>query len=333
MMRSRSAVFFLTSIMMSAQAIAAAERLDCAALSNSMGSEPEGYAEQCASGIPYAYSAPVLPRAPTDIGFTLEIRGQAGVPTRLANSLYDFTLNAFPTQTLRGVSNPQIFSMDFDVAGTTLYGVTATTATPNPLTLGTINTTTGAFTPIAAVTGLTAGDSPSGLTIDPVTGAAFLLAPGGTPIVLSRLYSLNLTTAAATLIGQVTAPTDGAGTLMIDISMNCSGQMFAHNIADDALYSVNPATGAGTFIGAHGLAANFAQGMDFDNQDGTLYAFIYTGSGTNRFGSFNLATGAFTTLVQDNPLGEYEGAIPTTCFPVVVDDIFASGFEEVVVAP
>lgn len=324
-MRSRSVVIFLLSAM-SAQAGVAAGQLDCRALSNSMGSEPEGYAEQCAWGAPYAYSAPAQIQAPTDTALTIDIRGQAGVPTRLANSLYDFTLNGFATQNLRGVTNPQVFALDFNAAGTTLFGVTGSAAAPNPLTLGTVNTTTGAFTPIAAVTGLTVGDSPSGLSIDPMTDVALLSAAGGTPL-LSRLYSLDLTTGVATLIGQITAPTDPAGTIMIDISTNCSGQLFAHNISDDALYSVNPATGAGTFIGGHGLAANFAQGMDFDNQDGTLYAFIYTGTGTNRFGSFNLATGAFTTLVQDNPLGEYEGAIPTTCVPAVVDDIFGDGFE------
>ncbi len=308
---------------------AAAEQLDCVALSDSMENEPEGYAAQCWWSVPYVYAAPNQIHAPTDTAFTIDIRGQAGVPTRLANSVYAFTLNAFATQALRGVSNPQIFAMDFNVAGTTLFGVTGAAAAPNPQTLGTINTTTGVFTPIAPVTGLTAGDNPSGLTIHPVSGAALLSAAGGTPV-LSRLYSLDLATAAATLIGQITAPSDPTQTIMIDIAMNCDGLLFAHNISDDALYSVNPVTGAGTFIGGHGLLANFAQGMDFDNQDGTLYGFVYTGAGTNRFGTFNLATGAFTTLVQDNPLGEYEGAIPTTCVPTVIDAVFANGFEDVV---
>jgi hypothetical protein len=89
--------------------------------------------------------------------------------------------------------------------------------------------------------------------------------------------------------------------------------LVAHEIATDSFYNVNPATGAMTLIGSHGLAANFAQGMDFDNQDGTLYAFIYTGGGTNRFGTVNLTTGAFTTQAQDNPLGEFEGAVRNTC--------------------
>lgn len=288
-----------------------AETLDCAALVNSALAEPEGYAAQCGVSAPAQAPSVASPRAVTDTAFTLDVRGQG---TRLANSLYSFVLNDFSVQTLRGVS-PQasIFAMDFNEAGTTLYAVTGSTAPTNPSTLGTLDTATGAFTVIAPLSGLTAGDSASGLAIHPRTGLAYFSAAGGTPTT-SRLYTLNLTTGALTQVGQITAPTDaGSGTIMIDIAINCDGQLYAHNISDDALYSVNSTTGAGTLIGTHGLAANFAQGMDFDNQDGTLYAWVYTGTGTNRFGSFNLSTGAFTTLVQDNPLGEYEGAIPTQC--------------------
>lgn len=291
-----------------------AQNLNCAALSNSAEVEPAGYAEQCLNITPSPRVALGI-NAPTDTGFTIDVRGQAGVPTRLVNSLYSFTLNAFQTQTLRGVTQPQIFGMDFNVANTTLFGVTGAGAAPNPSTLGTINQTTGAFTVIAPVTGLTAGDGISGLTINPVTGSALISAAGGTPP-LSRLYTLNLATGAATLVGGITAPSDPTGTVMIDIAMNCQGALFAHNILDDSLYTVDVATGAGTKLPTHGLAANFAQGMDFDNQSGALYAYIYTGAGTNRFGTFDLTTGAFTSLVTDNPLGEYEGAIPTACAAV-----------------
>ncbi len=100
--------------------------------------------------------------------------------------------------------------------------------------------------------------------------------------------------------------------------------MFGHNISDDALYSIDPVTGAGTFIGTHGFDANYAQGMDFDNSDGTLYGFMTTIDTSSRFGSFNLSTGAFTTLVHDNPSGEYEGAFPAAC---PSDTIFANGFD------
>ena len=307
-----------------ASTFASADSLNCAYLANSAGAEPDGYAEQCAVSQSMPWVAPMLaPDGITDIGFTLDVRGQVGVPTRLANSLYTFTLGDFPTQTFVGVTQASIFAMDFSPEGTTLFGATGSAAATNPSTFGTVNPATGAFTVVGPLTGLAGGDSATGLTIDPLSGDAFFSAAGGTPA-SSRLYTLDLTTGALTVVGQMTAPTDPTGTLFIDIAMNCEGQLFAHNISDDALYSIDPTTGAGTLIGLHGLAANFAQGMDFDNSDGTLYAFIYTGSGTNRFGSFNLTTGAFSTLAQDNPLGEYEGAIPTQCSN---DVIFANGFD------
>lgn len=282
----------------------AAEALDCAALAISAEAEPAGWSEQCGFVAPTA--AAVSPSAVTDTGFTIDVRGDG----RPANTLYSFTLNNFPAQAPRGATNPSVFGMDFTPDGGTLYGVTGSTAASNPSTLGTINQSTGAFTAIAALGGVPATQSASGLTIHPVTGEAYLSTFGDAA---SRLYSLNLATGAATLIGSMSA------NIFIDIAMNCDGQLYAHSITDDALYAVNPATGASSLIGLHGLPANFAQGMDFDNDTGELYAFIYTGGGTNRFGTFNLATGAFTTLVQDNPLGEFEGAIPTQCAGPVIE--------------
>ena len=282
---------------------ASAQTLNCAALVNSALSEPPEYAAACGIVAPNPNpSTGTAPNAPTSTAFTLDVRGQAGV--RPANTLYTFTLNNFPVQAPVGaVAATGVFAVDFNPTGTILYGVTGTTGVPAS-TFGTINTATGAFTAIAPLTGVVAGESATGLSIHPATGVAYLSTFGNS---ISQLYTLNLTTGAATPIGSM-------GTeLVIDIAMNCSGQLYAHGVTTDALFSINPATGAPTLIGPHGLAANFAQGMDFDNEDGTLYAFIYTGTGTNRFGTFNLATGAFTSLATDNPLGEYEGAIPTQC--------------------
>lgn len=300
-----------------------AEGLDCAALSNSADAAPPGYSAQCAD-IPEFASPGRQPSgviAPGGIAYTVDIRGDG---SRLPNTLYKFTLPDFPAQTSRGVTQPSLFALDFSPDGSTLYGISGASAVSNPSTLFSIDTETGAATLIAALSGLTAGDSASGLAIDPVAGIAYFSAAGGSPI-SSRLYTLDLGTGALSLIGALTAPTDPTGTIFIDIANNCLGDLYGHNISDDALYSINPNTGAATLIGTHGLPANFAQGMDFDNSDGTLYAFIYTGAGTNRFGTFDLTTGAFTTLVQDSPLGEFEGAIPSTC--PGSDDIFKDGFE------
>lgn len=290
----------ITAAMLFASGSVFAQTLDCAALANSADAEPAGYAAQCGT-------FDLTPRvestnAPSDTGWSLDVRGDA----RPQNTLATFTLNAFATQTQVGAAtNPNVFALDFDPTGTTLYAVPSSTSAVNPSALGTIDTTTGAFTPIATVTGIGDGNS-TGLTIDPASGAAFLSTFSATTG--SELFSLDLATAVATPIGNMSP----AG-LIIDIAMNCDGQMFGHNTTDDSLYSVNPATGAITLVGPHGLAANFAQGMDFDNDDGQLYAFIYTGGGTNTFGTFNLATGAINALSTNAPLGEFEGAIPTTC--------------------
>ncbi len=87
--------------------------------------------------------------------------------------------------------------------------------------------------------------------------------------------------------------------------------MYGHDIGTDSIYSINKSTGTASLIGATGYNANFAQGMDFDNQDGTLYIFLYIGSGANVFGTVNLSTGAVTPLATSSPQGEFEGAVKT----------------------
>jgi hypothetical protein len=94
--------------------------------------------------------------------------------------------------------------------------------------------------------------------------------------------------------------------------------MYGHDISTDSIYGIDVVTGAATLVGPTGYAANYAQGMDFDNEDGTLYIFLYQGSGANVFGTVDLATGAVTPLASSNPLGEFEGATQTVagCVPV-----------------
>ncbi|MCX7563123.1 hypothetical protein [Denitratimonas sp. CY0512] len=315
--------FAISFVLLHLASFTHAGMLDCGGLANSADSAPDGYAEQCLNAAePPAHAAATRALgAPGNIAYTLDMRGQAPRP---ANTLYSFTLSDFSTQTPIGqTQQPSLFALDFSADATTLYGISGSAADINPSTLFTIDPTTGAATIVAGLSGLAAGDSATGLSIDPITDVAYFSAAGGSPAT-SRLYTLDLTTGALTLIGQMTAPTDATGTLFIDIAISCQGRMYGHNISDDALYSIDVATGAGTQIGVHGLAANFAQGMDFDHTDDTLYAFIYTGSGTNQFGTFDLDTGAFTPLVQNNPLGEFEGAIPSHCLS---DDVFADGFE------
>jgi uncharacterized repeat protein (TIGR01451 family) len=274
--------------------------LDCEALANSPLREPEGYAEQCLGEID---TTPAGSDAldPTDTAYVFEMRNRLEVVTHV--------LNNFPVQ-VQVAPEPvnTYFGLDFDETATILYAHDF-----NTNQLGTINTGSGAFTPIGP--SAPGAQTFTGLTIDPVTGEAYAM---GTDGVVSTLYSLNLGTGGLTPIGNT-------GTaLMIDFSINCEGLMVGHDIGTDSFYTIDRTTGSATLIGSHGLAANFAQGMDFDNADGTLYVYAYTGGGTNTYGTVNLATGAITPLAQNNPLGEYEGATQTTCATPSVPNIAIS---------
>lgn len=280
--------------------------LDCDALANSAGAEPPGYAWQCGTQqLPMA-PAPWLttPAGVDDVAFAqnvTDIYGQHGLHAFLLGDLSSATLLGDPGM-------PSFFAMDFDPTGTTLYAIRET----SPRQLGTLDTSDGSFTVIADL-GSPQSEQVTGLAIHPVTGAAYLSTSHGAD---GTLYSLDLVTGATSPIGNFGV------SHMIDIAMNCEGELYGHGIDEDALYGIDPATGAATLIGLHGLPANFAQGMDFNNADGKLYAAVYTGGGQYHYGTFNLQTGALNELGNNDLPGEWEIAIPAPC-----TGVFADGFE------
>ncbi len=263
---------------------------DCAAYDNYVGAEPPGYAHYCLKDRP---SPTVIhaPSDPTDMGFAHDIRSDV-------NNVVEFTLNNFPGQTVLSSNAEAIFAYDYDNTGTILYALNNGTQQ-----LGTFDKNSGTFNAIGS-TIPNAGHTWTGMAIDPVSNTIYASSTDGAT---GTLYTLNATTGAATVVGNITN-----SALPISIAMNAQGQMFAHDIGTDSIYQIDPGTAAGTLIGATGYNANFAQGMDFDNSDGTLYIFLYIGGGANVFGTVNLTTGAVTPLAQDNPLGEFEGATQTT---------------------
>jgi hypothetical protein len=261
----------------------------CALYEKYVGAEPVGYAEHCLGiTVPVSTNAGVSPFAPTDTGYAQDIGF-------VSDNFVSFTLNDFPGQTVIGPNTLALFGMDFDPTATILYALDNTGQQ-----LGTMDLSSGAFTAIGPSIPLGA-HTWTGLTIDPVNGTFYASSTDGAT---AALYTLNPATGAATLINtQTTTP------LLIDIAMNMSGVMYGHDISTDSIYTIDPATAAATLVGPTGYNGNFAQGMDFDNDDGTLYIFLYIGGGANVYGTVNLATGAVTPLATDNPLGEFEGAI------------------------
>lgn len=258
--------------------------VDCAAYQNYTGFEPREVAAACRVSMPLIETKGVF--SPTDLGYAQDVG-------YVSDNFVSFPLNNFSGQTVVGTNANPFYGMDFDPAGEVLWALNDATDQ-----LGTINLTNGVFTGVVACPPGGGASNWTGLAIDPVTGIFY----GSTA---TDLYTINSTTGSTTVIGPF-----GTG-LMIAIAINMNGQMFGHDIGADSIYAIDKSTGSATLIGLTGYSANYAQGMDFDNEDGTLYIFLYIGSGANVFGIVNLTTGAVTPLATNSPQGEFEGAVKT----------------------
>jgi len=105
----------------------------------------------------------------------------------------------------------------------------------------------------------------SGMRWDPTTGTTFLVITDFHPDVRSAtLYSIDLTTAATTLIG----PVSGA---IRDIAIDRNGLMYGIDSDADTLVAIDKTNGASQTIGSLGFDAVFGEGLDFDAQTGVLY--------------------------------------------------------------
>lgn len=178
------------------------------------------------------------------------------------------------------------YAMDFNTAGTILYVVNHM---PGTLELGTVDTTTGVYTAGPAIPSVTVTET--GLSVDP-TDETFYMSTA------TSLFTLDPVTGGTGYIGDFV---DAAGTplaIVIDIAIDNGGQMFAHDIDSDSLYSIDKTTAVATLVGPSGLAANFAQGMDFDPATNLLYAAIYTGGGTGSYGTWDTTTGVFSEILD-----------------------------------
>ncbi|VAW33055.1 hypothetical protein MNBD_GAMMA01-433, partial [hydrothermal vent metagenome] len=219
-----------------------------------------------------------------------------GLAGPLAPIAYTFDLrnDSFGTidHTSPGVFNEIVANSTSYYAGdfvnqdyTTLYAV------DDSDNLVAINTADGVVTAIAAITGGAA--DVSGLTEDPTDGTVYLSTTDGAT---ASLYTIDLTTAVSTLVGEVTN-----SALLIDIAASATGDLYGFDIGSDSLIAIDKATGAGTVVGAIGFDASFAQGMDFDHSTNTLYIAAYFGGGANSILTVDLTTGAATAVGPVNP--------------------------------
>jgi uncharacterized repeat protein (TIGR01451 family) len=82
----------------------------------------------------------------------------------------------------------------------------------------------------------------------------------------SALYTIDRLSGEATLVGTTTA-----APCLIDVAVNMEGELYAVDISSDALFQLDPASGAATAIGLLGFDANHAQALDFEEETDVLY--------------------------------------------------------------
>ncbi len=254
-------------------------------------------------------------------------RSESGVSTQTASVMSAaYTVELHPNERMRYIpdaSAPDEWLYAGNVAGTTYFagdfvGRDYSRLYVLDLTLEelhTLATDDGTDTTIGACHPL------SGQVWSGATGTADgILYASSTDGATSYLYTINTTTGAATMVGQITnAPA------IIDIAINANGIMYGLDVGIDALVRINKSTGAGTVIGPIGFDANYPQGMDFEEESGVLYLAAYNDdSNQGELRIANTSTGN-TTLVGAFPEGAETDALAFT--PQPVQRLSNPGFE------
>jgi hypothetical protein len=174
------------------------------------------------------------------------------------------------------------------------YGTVYNTVAPYELI--TVNTVTGARTVVGDM-----GVNMNGLSYNTLTGIMYGVGYNSVSAA-SELYTINLSTGAATLVGS--AP----GLLLINLAINNAGQCYSIDINADNLGTVNLANGAFTVIGSLGLAASYAQDLEFDRDANELYWTAYTSTGELRW--------VDATNGSSMSVGTFEGGAEVTGFAI-----------------
>ena len=178
------------------------------------------------------------------------------------------------------------------------YIVTATTHQ-----LKTVDPTTGAETLIGN-TGVTSSYTVTGIAYDDVTETMYgtWASIDGTNY-YTYVYSIDLTTAVATLVGSPIT-TD----VFIDIACNSTGQFYGFGLVTDILYSFDPTVPSISAIGSLGININYAQGAECDKDTDILYLAGYTTSGA--LYTVNTNTGQATNI------GAFPGGAEVDAFAI-----------------
>jgi hypothetical protein len=137
----------------------------------------------------------------------------------------------------------------------------------------------------------------TGLAFNPLTGTLYG-STGNAGSVDAMLVTINPLTAQVSVVGPFNAgPTNSNGdpSTMADIDFDGAGNLYGvASIGGPNLYSINPATGQATLVGANGVSTSTSGGGLGISPGGIFY-----GTPTaSRFGTYNSTTGAFTNIAN-----------------------------------
>ncbi len=144
--------------------------------------------------------------------------------------------------------------------------------------------------------GLNAGDTIGDLSWDSFNNRMLAISTQGVAGTGARLYTIDLTSGNATLLGAVTNYTEG---FTVSLAVRPSdGMIFAHGVETDRYYMIDPNTLAATALTAFGIDTNFGQGSTFDPTSGILYHAMLTttGGNMNRLATIDTVTGLPTFI-------------------------------------
>ncbi|MCK9424081.1 MAG: carboxypeptidase regulatory-like domain-containing protein, partial [Bacteroidales bacterium] len=205
-------------------------------------------------------------------------------------------------------SNQDFFSFNTDDPATQSV-ITTTTVTPQGGSFDAVHTdfmyildgndshlkkvvlATGAVTDIGLCNSVApATQAFTGIAVNKSTNTMYGIS---TDISVTYLYTINMETAEATVVGSTGIP---AG---IDCAIDADGIMWVFDIVGDEIYKVDLATGASTLIGSAGFDGNYGQGMGYDYGTDQVYLTAFNGAlYTTEFRILDRTTGN-TTLVAD----------------------------------
>jgi len=180
-------------------------------------------------------------------------------------------------------------------------------------TLVTIVAALGTTFPIAPITGLSPGQNIVGMGYSFSNITMYLITSNFGIPPATQLYTLNISTGVAALIGDIT---NAPG--LLAIAVNCAGEIYGFDSAGDNLISINPATAEGTIVGSLSVdALVVAQDADFDPATGMLYWTTFNGS-TGELRSVDVSTGN-STLITTWSADVISFGIPGDCGAVNVE--------------